>query len=61
MPRNKNETLTLRTTNEVKELLRLAAAKEHRSMASMIEVLIRDHARRTKLRPVGSPKEQEIQ
>lgn len=61
MPRNKNETLTLRTTNEVKELLRLAAEKDHRSMASMIEVLIRDHARRTKLRPAGSPQEQATQ
>lgn len=61
MPRNKNETLTLRTSSEIKELLRLAAEKEHRSMASMIEVLIRDHARRAKLRPAESPKEQEIQ
>ena len=56
MPRNKNETLTLRTSSEIKELLRLAAEKEHRSMASMIEVLIRDHARRAKLRPAESPK-----
>lgn len=61
MPRNKNETLTLRTSSEIKELLRLAAEQEHRSMASMIEVLIRDHAKRAKLQPAGSHKEQATQ
>ena len=45
MARTKNEVLTIRTTAEVKALLRLAAEREHRSAASMVEVLILDHAR----------------
>lgn len=40
----KNETLSIRTSAEVKLLLRLAAESEHRSISSMIEVLIRAHA-----------------
>ena len=51
MQRQKNETLTIRTTAEIKDLLRQAAEREHRSLASMIEVLIRDYAKKTKLRP----------
>lgn len=45
MPRTKNEVLTIRTTTEVKALLRLAAERERRSVASMVEVLVLDHAR----------------
>ena len=44
MPRTKNEVLTIRTTAEVKALLRLAAEKERRSAATMIEVLVLDYA-----------------
>lgn len=44
MPRNKSETLSIRTTAEIKGLIRQAAEQEHRSVASMIEVLIRSHA-----------------
>ena len=44
MPRTKNEVLTIRTTAEIKALLRLAAEKERRSAASMIEVLVLDYA-----------------
>lgn len=40
----KNETLSIRTSAEVKLLLRLAAEREHRSISSMLEVLIREHA-----------------
>ena len=40
----KNETLSIRTSEEVKLLLRLAAEREHRSISSMLEVLIREHA-----------------
>ncbi len=43
MARTKNEVLIIRTTAEVKALLRLAAVREHRSVASMAEVLIRDN------------------
>ena len=49
MAKNKDETITIRTTHEVKELLRLAAQKEHRSIASMLEVLILSHAEKTEL------------
>lgn len=49
MPRQKNETLTIRTTSEIKDLLRQAAGLEHRSLASMIEVLIRDYAKQANL------------
>lgn len=51
MPRQKNETLTIRTTAEIKELLRQAAEREHRSLASMIEQLVRDYAKKAKLQP----------
>lgn len=40
----KNETLSIRTSAEIKLLLRLAAQREHRSITSMLEVLIREHA-----------------
>lgn len=45
MARTKNEVLTIRTTAEVKALLRLAADRERRSSASMVEVLVLDYAR----------------
>ena len=44
MKRLKDETLSIRTTSEVKQLIRLAAEKEHRSIASMLEVLILSYA-----------------
>lgn len=40
MKRLKDETLSIRTSAEVKQLLRMAAEKERRSIASMVEVLI---------------------
>ncbi len=45
MPRTKNEVLTIRTTAEVKALLKLAAERERRSAASMVEVLVLEYAR----------------
>ena len=51
MSRQKNETLTIRTTAEIKDLLRQAADREHRSLASMIEVLVMDYAKKAKLQP----------
>ena len=45
MARTKNEVLTIRTTAEVKALLKLAAERERRSAASMIEVLVLDYAK----------------
>lgn len=45
MKRPKDETLSIRTSSEVKQLLRMAAEKERRSIASMVEVLILKYAR----------------
>jgi hypothetical protein len=42
----KNETLSIRTSKEVKLLLKVAAIKDNKSQASMIEVLILDYAKR---------------
>ena len=54
MAKNKDETITIRTTHEVKDLLRLAAQREHRSIASMLEMLILSHAEKHDL---GSDKQ----
>ena len=45
MARTKNEVLTIRTTAEVKALLKLAAERERRSAASMVEVLVLEFAK----------------
>ena len=45
MLRTKNKVVTIRTTAEVKALLKLAAERERRSVASMVEVLVLDCAR----------------
>ena len=45
MSRLKNETLSIRTSAEIKQLLRLAADRERRSVASMIEILVLEYAR----------------
>jgi len=39
----KTTTLTFRIEPALKEALRTAAAREHRSIANMVEVLIRDY------------------
>jgi hypothetical protein len=44
MPRSKDKTLSIRTTDEVKTLLRIAAARERRSVASMVEILVLAYA-----------------
>ena len=51
MKRLKDETLSIRTSAEIKQLLRKAAEREHRSAASMIEVLILDYAQQHNLQP----------
>lgn len=45
MAANKTATLTLRIEPEIKEALQRAAELEHRSIANMVEVLIREHCR----------------
>ena len=42
----KTTTLTFRIEPGLKEALRAAAEREHRSIANMVEVLIRDHCKR---------------
>ncbi len=43
MPRSKISTLNLRIDPNVKAAVRAAAEREHRSVANMVEVLIRRH------------------
>ena len=43
MATTKTATVTFRIDPAVKEALRAAAAREHRSIANMVEVLIRDY------------------
>ena len=45
MSRLKDETLSIRTSAEIKQLLRLAADRERRSVASMIAILVLEYAR----------------
>lgn len=44
MKRLKDETLSIRTSADIKMLVRMAAEREHRSVASMLEVLILNYA-----------------
>ncbi|MDD3610257.1 MAG: hypothetical protein PHI49_10960 [Halothiobacillaceae bacterium] len=50
MSRLKDETLAIRTSSEIKQLLRLAADRERRSEVSMIEILVLEYARTHDLR-----------
>jgi len=43
MSNSKTATLTFRIAPPLKDALRTAAAREHRSIANMVEVLIRDY------------------
>jgi hypothetical protein len=49
MTTGKTSTLTFRIEPSLKNALRIAAEREHRSIANMIEVLIRDHCNRTRI------------
>lgn len=42
----KTKTLNLRVTPELKELVRVAAAHDHRTVSNFIEVLVREHCDR---------------
>ncbi len=46
MATTKTATLTFRIDPGLKEALRAAARQEHRSIANMVEVMIRDHCAR---------------
>ncbi|BCA93908.1 hypothetical protein TUM19329_02690 [Legionella antarctica] len=54
MARNKKMSISIRTTPEIKELMRLGAERECRSIASMIEALVVNYARQHKLVTVPS-------
>ena len=43
MSRTKTATLNLRIDPKVKEAVRVAASRDHRSVANMVEMLIRRH------------------
>lgn len=45
----KTATLTIRVDPHLKEALRLAAQTEHRSIANMVEVLIRAHCEKNNI------------
>jgi len=49
MATTKTATLTFRIDPGVKEALRTAAQREHRSIANMVEVLIRDYCGRNSI------------
>jgi hypothetical protein len=51
MSRLKDETVSIRTSADIKQLLRVAAERERRSVASMIEILVLDYARAHNLKP----------
>ncbi len=55
MKRPKDETLSIRTSADIKQLLRMAAEKEHRSIASMMEVLILNYAQEHGLKAEAQP------
>ena len=58
MKRPKDETLSIRTSRDIKQLLRIAAERERRSIASMIEVLILKYAQEQGLQ-AEAPSEEE--
>lgn len=59
MNNNKTATLTLRIVPKVKERLKLAALREHRSIANMVEVLILDYCSQNKIADTGNGDEME--
>ena len=50
----KDETLSIRTSLEIKQLVRMAAERERRSVSSMIEILVLDYARQHNLQLTSS-------
>lgn len=54
MSRLKDETVCIRTSAEIKQLLRLAAERERRSVASMVEILVLEYARQNALSTAAS-------
>ena len=57
MTSTKTATLTLRIEPALKDALKHAAESEHRSIANMVEVLIRDHCSRRGIAVEAASKE----
>ena len=55
MSRTKISTLNLRISPALKDAVREAAAREHRSVANMVEVLIRRHCKDSGIPIVDTP------
>jgi hypothetical protein len=49
MAATKTTTLSFRIQPEIKQALRTAAAREHRSIANMVEILILEYCERNKI------------
>ena len=54
VPERKTEAINLRFSPRMKELLRVVAAREHRTLSNMIEHLIIDYCERTGI-PLEAP------
>jgi len=50
-PKSKTEATSLKMTPEVRDLWERCAAAEHRSLTNMFEVMVREHAKKLKLKP----------
>jgi len=57
MVATKTATLNLRIDPYLKEALRVASMQDHRSIANMVEVMIREHCEKNS---ISIPKQQEI-
>ena len=57
MVATKTATLNLRIDPYLKEALRVAAMQDHRSIANMVEVMIREHCEKSS---ISIPEQQEI-
>lgn len=53
MTERKTDAINLRMAPATKELLRLAASKEHRTLSNMIDFLILDHCERNGISAVA--------
>jgi uncharacterized protein (DUF1778 family) len=54
-PKSKTEATTLKMTPEVRDLWERCAATEHRTLTNMFEVMVREHAKKLKLKPAPVP------
>ena len=55
MAERKSEVVNLRMSPRVKELLRLAAGQERRTLSNMLEVLIEDFCKHHGIQPARTP------